>query len=711
MTDPGHPPRDPIQLGDWIYRPGLRELTRAGEQRRLKPLSDRLLQRLLREPGAVVSREQLIDEVWRRRMVNDEVLSRAIAELRAMLGDDAREPRYIETLAKGGYRLIAAVSVPAVTPVVADRVDVAVPVAAVEAAPGPAHAAGEAPLPAPARRSVRLGWLLAGVLLLAASLAALWRPPLPTASGSVDLLTARQLSADARLELDPRFDPLGRVVYVRRARGSTASELVMVDRDGQAERVLWATQGALRKPEPSPDGSEIAVLHWPAQRCEVWRVAVLDGHASRLSACAVDVVGGLQWVDGGSGLLLTVDPVDAARSAPGLARLDRPSGELLRLTEPALEEGTHVDPRLSPDGRTLAYATLQSGERQLWLADWPDLRDREALLGRPEPVYAHAFAADGASLLVAGDLTLYRALYRVRAGQVPELLGARGASALDVAADGAVVWMQTRFDGEVWLRESAQEEWRTVASSNRFESQPAFSPDGRWLALVSNRGDSEGIVLVDRHSGESTVLRLDPSLRWVRPGFAADGESLVLTAYSGNRTALYRYRIDNGALTPLVEDVDDAFAGVDVGDRLVYRRGADPATRLEQRMHDSGETKSIEVGPVASFRATGRWLVWRSPGQSRLLLAPLDAPQQAREIARLEEAGEAFALVGDALWYAADRALWRQPLPEGAPQRIDTERFPDLMRPSLAVAVDGSVAVARIESSDTDLMIALPAAR
>ena len=69
-----------------------------------------LLVRLAQTPGAVVSRETLIDEVWSRRMVNDEVLSRAIADLRGALRDDSRTPRYIETIPKSGYRLIAAVA-------------------------------------------------------------------------------------------------------------------------------------------------------------------------------------------------------------------------------------------------------------------------------------------------------------------------------------------------------------------------------------------------------------------------------------------------------------------------------------------------------------------------------------------------------------------------------------------------------------------------
>src|SRR5690606_15249093 len=89
---------------DWRYEPALRRLVGPAGEARLKPLLDRLLRRLLDEPGAVLARERLIDEVWTRREVNDEVLSRAIAELRGVLGDDARAPRYVETLSKGGYR-------------------------------------------------------------------------------------------------------------------------------------------------------------------------------------------------------------------------------------------------------------------------------------------------------------------------------------------------------------------------------------------------------------------------------------------------------------------------------------------------------------------------------------------------------------------------------------------------------------------------------
>jgi TolB-like protein/Flp pilus assembly protein TadD len=64
---------------------------------------------LAARPGEVVSKEELIRAVWVDTFVTDDVLTRAISELRRVLGDDAKQPHIIETVAKRGYRIIASV--------------------------------------------------------------------------------------------------------------------------------------------------------------------------------------------------------------------------------------------------------------------------------------------------------------------------------------------------------------------------------------------------------------------------------------------------------------------------------------------------------------------------------------------------------------------------------------------------------------------------
>ena len=65
---------------------------------------------LLRHPGMLLSKERLLQEVWRGIPVTDEVLTQCIKTLRRQLGDSAAQPRLIETIPKHGYRFIAAVN-------------------------------------------------------------------------------------------------------------------------------------------------------------------------------------------------------------------------------------------------------------------------------------------------------------------------------------------------------------------------------------------------------------------------------------------------------------------------------------------------------------------------------------------------------------------------------------------------------------------------
>jgi TolB-like protein len=77
---------------------------------RLEPKVMQVLVLLAAHAGQVVAKERLIQTVWPDAFVTDDVLTRAISELRRVFGDDAKEPRFIQTIPKSGYRLIAAVS-------------------------------------------------------------------------------------------------------------------------------------------------------------------------------------------------------------------------------------------------------------------------------------------------------------------------------------------------------------------------------------------------------------------------------------------------------------------------------------------------------------------------------------------------------------------------------------------------------------------------
>src|SRR5262245_48376889 len=84
-------------------------LTHDGRPIALPPKAFAVLCALGRQPGQLVTKDALLDAVWGHQYVSDSVLKTTISELRAALADDAREPRYIETASRRGYRFIARV--------------------------------------------------------------------------------------------------------------------------------------------------------------------------------------------------------------------------------------------------------------------------------------------------------------------------------------------------------------------------------------------------------------------------------------------------------------------------------------------------------------------------------------------------------------------------------------------------------------------------
>jgi DNA-binding winged helix-turn-helix (wHTH) protein/Tol biopolymer transport system component len=84
-------------------------LIKGGERLPVEPTAFRVLLFLLRNPGRIVSKEEIVGSVWNDIAVSDNSLTRAIAQLRRVLDDDPREPRYILTVLTLGYRFLSEV--------------------------------------------------------------------------------------------------------------------------------------------------------------------------------------------------------------------------------------------------------------------------------------------------------------------------------------------------------------------------------------------------------------------------------------------------------------------------------------------------------------------------------------------------------------------------------------------------------------------------
>lgn len=157
-----------FELGPWTVIPE-RCILRQGEiAEHLEPMVMDVLVVLASRQGAVVTKDQLVAAVWDGRATADEAIAAKIKMLRHKLGDDSRNPEYIETVQKRGYRLKMPVELP------------------------------DAPEPEQRRASYLLiprSLLIAGLSVFAIAIIILW-PPITKPIDSVAVLQFKNLSDD-----------------------------------------------------------------------------------------------------------------------------------------------------------------------------------------------------------------------------------------------------------------------------------------------------------------------------------------------------------------------------------------------------------------------------------------------------------------------------------------------------------------------------------
>jgi len=95
-----------IRVGNAIVEPMRNRITNGRKSKKVTSREMDVLMCLIDADSAVASREELMDSVWTDVIVNDDALTLAISRLRRAFADNPRQPEYIETIPKRGYRLL-----------------------------------------------------------------------------------------------------------------------------------------------------------------------------------------------------------------------------------------------------------------------------------------------------------------------------------------------------------------------------------------------------------------------------------------------------------------------------------------------------------------------------------------------------------------------------------------------------------------------------
>lgn len=720
-------PRAPFLLRDVEVRPASNEILVAGTIVRLQPRLMDVLLRLAADAGDVVSRETLLADVWPRRMVNDDVLSRTIADLRMALGDDAREARFIETLPKAGYRLVApvapmapATAVAAVTPAVPATPAATLPTADSPAAP--TAAAG------PRGRGHHAAWRLAGALAVAIALTLMlvFRLPAPGVADRAQLerqlARAETFSSDPALETGPRFSPDGQLVAFAAGEGTRARIVVRGVRS--TTRTVLGDPGELNvSPVFFPDGKRVAYFRRAASGdCGIVAQEIATGTIEPLVDCTRRPHQRFDIARDGRQLVYVGDI--RPQFPRGLILRDIATGSERTLTAPEPDIGDDLYPRFAPDGARIVFFRGTESHRQAWLVDVAGAAAARNLDSPRGLAYGAAWLGPQGPLLVAADWFGHRALNLLDLGVgAASIVGARGARFPDVDSAGGIVYENAVYSANLFAvaPQAPVVAPREMWPSTRYTNQPAYSPDGSRVLFSSNRDGASGIFIAAT-DGPALRLPLPDDYIYLRPHWSADGRAIYAIRASRRedgariqqaiRIAVPDGRVD--VLTALGDDVYDV-RDVDGGRTLIVGLVAGNAARVMRVPADGGVAERLPLPIASEYQVAGNRLALAQPQLSGLTLCDL-ATMKCEPLPLPISDGNRFdwLLTADAVWYRA-AATVDELVRYDLVRRTVTWRgafAPTAFGLAIAVRPDGGqVLVAREGPLAIDLMYAPPVSR
>jgi Tol biopolymer transport system component/DNA-binding winged helix-turn-helix (wHTH) protein len=536
------------------------ELRRSGVRVRLQGQPFKLLAALLEQPGEVVSREALQQRLWGAETTVDfdHSLGIAVNKLREALGDHAENPRFVETLAKRGYRFIAPVKAVGTT-------------SSPEPAEGPLAAAA---LVATTAGSAHWRWTAGalGLVCVGLGLALLLRTPSRRPYNVLQVTHSGHL-----LPNDPEVESFssslgdGTRLYFSQMDNGDPELAVALAANGEISHVHLPSEiGAPLIGALAPDGSKLLIhSHLQAEPEQpLWIVPTLGGDARRVpNVLAHDAT----WMPDGNRILiangneLTVVAADGSDprklvSTPGLAFWLRwsPDGRRLRFTlrDPKRQttelwevasDGGNPHPLLpgwsqpaseccgswTSDSDEFVFQSEHNGHRNIWA-----LRERPWLLKRREPRQITNGPLDYEAPSTSPGS---HRIYFIGVNSQIELLRALPKSSTFVALDqnlSAAALAEYSPDGRwvAWLNASDGSLWRSrIDGSERIElaSPPMrifsmkWSPDNKRLALMAEEpGMPWKLYLIDAEGGRPTPL-LNEDSNEADPDWSADGQSIV----------------------------------------------------------------------------------------------------------------------------------------------------------------------------------------
>ena len=525
-----------IRLNNLIIDTHNQLLLEDGRSITLPPKVYELLVYFCQNSQRLISKDELMDKVWSGTLVTDNAISRTLVKVRKALGDDPKEPHFIVTVPRKGYRMTADCQFSDNIEPEQGNTD--------EQGAGGSNGRQVEQQPSMVRQSLKKGqkkyWMIGAGVLTTMLVALLWgllnkQTVVPSSNKQLSALTR-----DAGEELYPDVSAdLSSLAYTKRVKGSP-DHLVIETLMDQNRQIISHPRGALSRPTFAPDNSQLAFLYRHNHVCRIF-VAHIDAVKNKenwrqVSECGASSYPSMAFSPDGQYLFFndrTSDIRGYQIFRVALATLEKDI-----VNQPITNGRGNYAFDISPDGEQLVMlnSEYQAKTRVYTLQLEQALLQQTAQL--PYFLRTVLWHHDGQTIVHPAPHPAYDIWHSDLSGKKLGVIASNGQRVKHLArVDNGEDYVFTSFLLNRDVHFIHDGENTVLQNSTVMDYLPVLSNSGKQYAFVSKRSSHAEVYLAHRDANgtaaDNNVTRLtyfNDSMRFYQLGFSPEDKQLFVLA-------------------------------------------------------------------------------------------------------------------------------------------------------------------------------------
>lgn len=502
----------PCKIGYWQFNPTDGRLISVDKSVKLQPRLSLLLALFIANVNELLTREQLTEILWKDKVVNEDALSRCIAELRSALGDDRQNPKFIETIPKKGYRFIHLLNDPI------------------------------------KKYKIPLFTAITVFIAIVSLLVFNWSPPQLGFVFQKGLTNAKRLTTDDLVESTPEISPDGKMTAFT-TQSNKRLVVKIVDNNGIVLHTIADDVDSLISPSFSADSKSLTVAAVSKiAPCTIYHYDLLTKNRLNIAECLLPNPSGIfSWSSDNK--LLAFVAKDPISKVAAVWLYDSVQHTTTQLTFPHSNNHFDTRPRFSPNNKKVAFTRGNQSVRNLAWVELDNPQKVFQLTDHRNYISSFAWLKDNKNLLFDSDKLGDRNLWLINSQTKKEtLLGARDAQYPSLNHDNSILtFLDIRYKANIWSVNlfDKKDQLLPLTRSIKYNNMPSFSPDGSQVAFNSNRQGKAAIWLYSLTTKKQYKLFSLDGENLILPNWSPAGDKLLVSYKNASEFGCYQYDITN----------------------------------------------------------------------------------------------------------------------------------------------------------------------